>query len=80
MNFFEPSHLIIVAVVALVLFGGKMPELMKNVGKGVGELKKGIEEGKRQLSQHIEDAGVSSDDHSPATPPLHVTEHGRDDH
>ena len=56
MNLFEPTHLIIVAVIILLLFGGdKLPELMKNVGKGVGDLKRGIEEGKRQLTSALEE-------------------------
>jgi sec-independent protein translocase protein TatA len=42
---------LIVLVAVLVLFGGKkIPELMRGVGQGVGELKKGMEEGQRTLS------------------------------
>jgi sec-independent protein translocase protein TatA len=38
----EPSHLIIIAIILLVLFGGKkLPEL----GKGLGEGLKGFREG-----------------------------------
>jgi sec-independent protein translocase protein TatA len=35
-------------VVVIVLFfgGSKIPELMKGVGQGMGEFKKGVEEGK----------------------------------
>ena len=52
MNIFEPTHLIILFVVVLLLFGGKkIPELMRGAGQGVGEFKKGIEESKRVLSQ-----------------------------
>lgn len=44
------QELIIVLVIILILFGGKkIPELLHGVGKGVGELQKGIHEGKRQL-------------------------------
>ena len=39
---FTPTHLIVLAVVAIVLFGGrKLPEL----GKGLGEGLKGFKEG-----------------------------------
>ena len=42
MDFFQPWHLIIVAVLLLVLFGAKrLPEL----GKGLGEGWKGFKEG-----------------------------------
>lgn len=41
---------LIVALIILVLFGGKkIPELMRGVGKGVGELQKGLDEGRRAM-------------------------------
>lgn len=41
---------IILLVLVLLLFGGKkIPELMRGVGKGVGEMQKGLAEGKRQI-------------------------------
>lgn len=56
MNLFAPSHLIFVVLIVLLLFGGeKLPELLRNVGRGVGELKKGIDEGKKQLSSALEE-------------------------
>lgn len=48
--------LLMVLVVVLVLFGGeKIPELMRNVGRGVGEMKNGIEEGKDALRDTMRD-------------------------
>jgi sec-independent protein translocase protein TatA len=42
------SEWIVILIVILVLFGGtKIPQLMRGVGKGMGELQKGLEEGKR---------------------------------
>jgi sec-independent protein translocase protein TatA len=47
---------IIIFVVVLLLFGGqKIPELLRGVGKGVGELQRGLEESKRKLNEAIED-------------------------
>lgn len=44
---FTPTHLIVLAVVALVLFGGKkLPEL----GKGLGEGYKGFKDGLKGIS------------------------------
>lgn len=52
----------IVLIVVLILFGGKkIPELMRGVGKGVGELQKGIDEGKKSF----ESSKYSSDDDDP---------------
>jgi sec-independent protein translocase protein TatA len=46
--FLQGQELIIILVIVLVLFGGKkIPELLRGVGKGVGELQKGLDEGKR---------------------------------
>ncbi len=48
------QELMIVLVVVLVLFGGKkIPELLRGVGRGVGELQKGLDEGRRQIHQSM---------------------------
>jgi len=50
------SEWIIIALVVLMLFGGaKLPELMRGIGKGVGELKRGLDEGKQKLHDAIHD-------------------------
>ncbi len=42
---FGGQDMIIVLVVVLVLFGGsKIPQLMRGIGQGVGELKKGLDD------------------------------------
>lgn len=54
--------MLIVGLVVLVLFGGKkIPELMRGVGQGVGELKKGLDEGQRQFTAatHHEEVPVA---------------------
>lgn len=69
-NFFGMDQWIIVLLVVLLLFGGKkIPELMRGVGKGVGELHKGIEEGKR----HFEDAARPDPTPSPESQPRTTT-------
>ena len=48
MNLLQPSHLLIVLVIVILLFGGaKIPELMRGIGKSTGEFKKGVNDGKR---------------------------------
>jgi sec-independent protein translocase protein TatA len=40
MGLLEPQHLILIAIVLLLFFGGKkIPELMKGLGKGMKEFK-----------------------------------------
>ncbi|RYG40393.1 twin-arginine translocase TatA/TatE family subunit [bacterium] len=59
------QELMIVAVIVLVLFGGKkIPELMRGVGKGVGELQKGLDEGKKGFSGMMD----SHDEPAPVAP------------
>ncbi len=42
---FGPMEIIIILVIVLLLFGGKkIPELMKGMGKGIKEFKKGVSE------------------------------------
>jgi len=39
------SEIIIIAIIVLLLFGGKkIPELMKGIGKGVSQFKKGLKD------------------------------------
>ena len=49
--------LLLIAVVVLVLFGrGKISSLMGEVGKGITSFKKGVNEGKEELEDSLEQA------------------------
>ncbi|MBL8059918.1 MAG: twin-arginine translocase TatA/TatE family subunit [Chthonomonas sp.] len=51
------SEWFLVFLVILLLFGGaKIPQLMRGVGRGMGELQKGLEEGKRALNTSVAEA------------------------
>jgi sec-independent protein translocase protein TatA len=54
-GFLAPSHVLIVAVIALLLFGDRLPEVMRSVGRGVMEFKKGM----RGIESAIEAASSS---------------------
>jgi len=44
------THMILVVAVVLLLFGAqKIPELMRSVGSGLNEFKKGMREGEQAL-------------------------------
>ncbi len=52
--FGNAEGMLIVGVLILLLFGGqKIPELMRGLGKGMGELKKGMEEGRQHFEQAL---------------------------
>jgi len=43
--FFNHWEILIVAVIALLLFGNRLPSIMRSLGSSVTEFKKGIEGG-----------------------------------
>jgi sec-independent protein translocase protein TatA len=54
---FTPTHLIVIAVVVLVLFGGKkLPEL----GKGLGEGLRGFKDGMKGMTDEVNKPGETS--------------------
>lgn len=45
MGFIGPKEILIIAVIILLLFGGKkIPELMKGLGSGIKEFKKSVKD------------------------------------
>lgn len=61
-DLFQPTHLLVIAIVLLVLFGAKrLPEL----GKGLGEGLKGFKEGLKGVNE----SPTSPTQQSTATPP-----------
>ena len=49
------SEIIIIALVILLLFGGKkIPELMRGLGKGVSQFKKGMNEIEQEINAEPE--------------------------
>jgi sec-independent protein translocase protein TatA len=60
-GFLQMNELLIVAVVILLLFGGsKIPQLMRGLGRGMGEFQRGMEEGKRALEEVKRQAAAES--------------------
>jgi len=50
-----PWQVVLVAVVILLLFGGKkIPELMKGLGSGIKEFKKGVKEDEKDSDEASE--------------------------
>ena len=63
---FTPTHLIVLAVVAVVLFGGKkLPEL----GKGLGEGLRGFKEGMKGISDEPNAKSTPGETAHIVTPP-----------
>lgn len=44
LNGFSPWHLMLVGVVALLLFGNRLPEVARSLGRSMNEFKRGLKE------------------------------------
>lgn len=54
-----PWELVIVAVIVLVLFGSRLPKVMRSLGSSITEFKKGVNEGgeddpEKSTESHLE--------------------------
>jgi sec-independent protein translocase protein TatA len=63
-GFFSPGpmEMVIIAMIALLLFGNRLPSVMRSLGRGIDEFKKGV----RGIEEEIDDAS-SRADHSAAS-------------
>jgi sec-independent protein translocase protein TatA len=50
--FISPVEIVVVLVVVLLLFGGRIPSVMRNLGQGMMEFKKGV----KGIEDHEEEA------------------------
>lgn len=50
-----PWQVIIVAMVVLLLFGNRLPSVMRSLGEGITEFKKGIKGGETDPNVNLED-------------------------
>jgi len=59
---FSGPHIILIALVVLLLFGGKkIPELMRGLGKGIREFKDAKDNVSKEIEDHInEDKKVTA--------------------
>jgi len=71
MDLFAPSHIFIIALVVLLLFGGKkIPELMRGLGRGIREFKDAKDNVQREIEGHInDDRPVNSNNNASGTTP-----------
>jgi sec-independent protein translocase protein TatA len=74
-DLFSGSHMILIAFVVLLLFGGKkIPELMRGLGKGIREFKDAKDNVTREIEDHIKDENkVNTNSASTTTPNKQVS-------
>jgi sec-independent protein translocase protein TatA len=69
-DLFSGGHLILIALVVLLLFGGKkIPELMRGLGRGIREFKDAKDNVQKELEDGMkDDHKVNTTSSTPTTP------------
>ena len=57
-----PWEMFLACLVALLLFGPRLPNVMRSLGKGIVEFKKGIRDTEDQVNREIEGGGQGRSD------------------
>lgn len=71
---FNPFQMLLIGAIAVLLFGKRLPEVGRSVGKGLLELRKGL----RSIEDVIHEAGSTST--SSDASPQRVYQHHAEDH
>lgn len=70
-NLTSPWHVMLILVVALLLFGSRLPEVARSMGRAINEFKKGMREVGDDISRDTDEAQSEKDKPklSPPNPP-----------
>ncbi|HMN40948.1 MAG TPA: twin-arginine translocase TatA/TatE family subunit [Phycisphaerales bacterium] len=58
-DIFAPQHLLLIAFVCLLIFGRRLPEIGRSMGKGITEFKKGLRDAGEEISGTPQDPYTS---------------------
>ena len=54
------AEMIVIGIVALLLFGPRLPMVMRSLGKGIVEFKKGLRDTEDEIHKEIESSATES--------------------
>ena len=70
MDLFSGPHIILIALVVLLMFGGKkIPELMRGLGKGIREFNDAKNNVKKEIEDHINESSSTTTNTDNTTTP-----------
>jgi sec-independent protein translocase protein TatA len=51
MGIFSTSHMLFIGLIALLMFGNRLPSVMRSLGEGVSEFKRGLDDINREVTK-----------------------------
>lgn len=66
---FDPWHMLVLLLVALLLFGKRLPEVGRSLGRGIMEFKRGLREVKEEMEREPPPEPPSQPHHLQPPPP-----------
>jgi len=64
---FSAPELIVIMIVALLIFGNRLPEVARNLGKGINEFKRGMANASEEFSKELQKEPVTAKGATAAT-------------
>ena len=63
------TEIIVIGLVALLIFGGRLPDVARSLGKSFVEFKRGLKDVKDEVNTAVQDAKQAEPDSSKPLPP-----------